>query len=332
MNKLNGAVLLFVGLMLASKPVSANVDVTLDQSLSDITKGNIASAIVLSDAGLVTLGVVNFDPNNIIDLDGVDAGSAESVQRRKELNVYSIPWESDWLGEPESWQTASFIKFSYINSKQSIQISERENQIDKLSEESYLLFGEQRWKYQLNQDWWLQFGLGAHLVWYDNDFAYSDDTAEYRELLDGNLFNTSFGAWMIDPSIQLHYQNTLWGNQWQYISRFSYAFGDIIKTDSDFQSGSPNVGRFSNTFIYHYPLPELMAYKNEMRFLFKRIDLSGDAVDTMGTSHYYETGLGWIVETPSLSSWLTNVGIGVTVNIDSALSGGSVVLLFNEDI
>jgi hypothetical protein len=33
-----------------------------------------------------------------------------------------------------------------------------------------------------------------------------------------------------------------------------------------------------------------------------------------------------------LSSWVDNVGLGVTVNIGSVLSGGSILLLFNEDI
>ncbi|GIU52374.1 MULTISPECIES: Solitary outer membrane autotransporter beta-barrel domain [Shewanella] len=317
---------------LISAPSFANADGALDQKLSDVTKGNIATAIVLSDASLVSLGVVNFDPSNIVDLDNIDTGSKESIQRRKELSVYSIPWESQWLELTPDWQMASFVKFSYINSKQSLLLSDQANMTEKLDEKSYLLSAEQRWKYSLSENWGMQLGLGGHYIWYRNDFDYSPDIEFYRELFDGQVFNTSYDAWMIDPSVQVHYQGHLWNNKWQFISRYNYALGNIVHADGSAQSGSPEVSRFSNTFIYHYPLPELMSYRNEMRFLFKRIDLTGDAVDTMGTNHYYETGLGWIVETPALSSWLTNVGIGVTVNIDSALSGGSLVLLFNEDI
>ncbi|MEZ9140226.1 MULTISPECIES: Solitary outer membrane autotransporter beta-barrel domain [unclassified Shewanella] len=322
---------IFIGLsmLLAKASMSAPV---IEQSISDIAKGNIASAIVLSDASLISLGVVNFDPNNIVSLDRFDAGSETSIQRRKELSVYSIPWESDWQGKEDEWQRATFAKFSYINSKQSLQLSDDITLVDKLNEKSYLLFAEQRWKYLLSDKWWLQLAVGAHLIRYENDFDYRSDFGDFQDELDGSLFNTSYAAWMLDPTIELHYQDTLWGNKWQFISRYNYAFGQLFDTDSPQQDGSPNVGRFSNAFIFHYALPPMMNLRNEMRFLFKRIDLTGDAVATMNTNHYYETGLGWIVETPSLSSWLTNVGIGVTVNIDSALSGGSVVLLFNEDI
>ncbi|OBT04212.1 hypothetical protein A9267_18135 [Shewanella sp. UCD-FRSSP16_17] len=319
-------------LALISHLAFANTDITVDQSLSDITKGNIATAIVLSDAGLVTLGVVNFDPSNIVDLDNIDTGSKESIQRRKELSVYSIPWESNWLELSPDWQTASSVKFSFINSKQSLQLSDQANMTEKLDEKSYLLSAEQRWRYELSSNWWLQLGLGGHYIWYRNHFDYSPALEGLRQDFDGEVFNTSYDAWMVDPTLELHYQGTLWENKWQFISRVNYAFGNIVNADSPEQTGTPHVGRFSNTFIYHYPLPELMSYRNEMRFLFKRIDLTGDAVDSMGTNHYYETGLGWLVETPSLSSWLTNIGIGVTVNIDSVLSGGSVVLLFNEEI
>ncbi|PKG73862.1 hypothetical protein CXF86_16300 [Shewanella sp. GutCb] len=305
---------------------------SLDDMVSRVTRENIATSIVLTDASLITLGVVNFDPSSFADFGDLDTGSQSSLQRRRELKTYSLPWNGDVTQASPHWQTSTYFKLSYIGSNQTVDFSQPLNDIDQLSEKSYLFQAEQRWQYALTDHWKTQIGIGAQAIWYENQFLYRSVLEQFESLLDNGLVNTSYGALMIDPSIEFRYDNFVFGHHWQFTSRYRFAIGRTLLTDTASQEVSSKVGRFSNALIFHYDLPQLFDNGNELRFMFKRIDLSGDAVDPLGTDHFYEVGAGWVLDTPWLSSWVDNVGLGVTVNIGSVLSGGSILLLFNEDI
>ncbi|QQX82211.1 Solitary outer membrane autotransporter beta-barrel domain [Shewanella sp. KX20019] len=305
---------------------------SLDAMVSNVARQNIATSIVLTDANLITLGVVNFDPSSVVDLAHLDTGSESSLQRRRELKTYSLPWTSSWSDSITDWQTSTYLKLSYIGSKQSVDFSQPANQIDQLLEKSYLFQAEQRWRYPVSEHWKALFGIGAQAIWYENKFEYRSVLKQFESLFDNGLLNTSYGALMIDPSIEFRYDNLVFGHRWQFISRYRFAIGRTLFTDSAPQDVSIKVGRFSNTLMFHYQLPKLVDYDNELRLMFKRIDLSGDAVAPLATDHFYEVGAGWVIDTPWLSSLIDNIGLGVTVNIGSVLSGGSVLLLFNEDI
>jgi len=41
--------------------------------------------------------------------------------------------------------------------------------------------------------------------------------------------------------------------------------------------------------------------------------------------------LGWLITPWFKSSWIENVGVGLTINYGSSLRGGSLVLFFNQD-
>ncbi|MCL1058189.1 Solitary outer membrane autotransporter beta-barrel domain [Shewanella gelidimarina] len=297
-----------------------------------MARENIATSIVLTDASLITLGVVNFDPSSVVDVGGLDTGSQSSLQRRRELKTYSLPWNGDWTQAFPHWHTSTYFKLSYIGSNQTVDFSQPLIDIDELSEKSYLFQAEQRWQYALTDHWKTQIGIGAQAIWYENQFQYRSELKELESLFDNGLLNTSYGALVIDPSIEFRYDNLFFGHRWQFISRYRFAIGRTVLTDTAPQEVFSKVGRFSNTFMFHYDLPLLADNDNELRLMFQRIDLSGDAVQPLGTDHFYKVGAGWVIDTPWLLSWIDNVGLGVTVNIGSVLSGGSILLLFNEDI
>lgn len=313
--------------------LAANQSISsLDNMVSRVARQNIATAIVLTDADLITLGVVNFDPSSVIDFGDLDTGSKSSLERRRELKTYSLPWSSDWINVTANWQTATYLKLSYVGSNQTVDFSQDVEQLDSFSEQSYLFQAEQRWQHPLSENWKIQLGIGAQAIWYENDFKYRSVLQQLAPVFDDGLLNTSYGALMIDPSIEFRYDNYFYGHRWQFISRYRYAIGHTLLTDSEPQKVTSKVGRFNNTLLFHYQLPQLGMNDNELRFMFKRIDLSGDAVEPLAADHYYEVGAGWVIDTPWLSSWVDNLGIGVTVNVGSVLSGGSILLLFNEDI
>ncbi len=325
-------IVIFISVFLSchSYALAQSID-KLDRVVSDMTAGNIATTIVLTDANLITLGVMDFDPKEFVNLGHLDTGDETSLQHRRELKSLSLPWRSDWSEFNLNWQTETVLKLSYLKSNQSVAISE-ETPTDQLKEQSYLFMAEQRWKRELTERWQVQLGISGQVIWYENFYNYQSILQVYQPILDEHLVNTSYGALLLDPSIEFRYDNDIYGNTWQFISSFRFAMGQTLLTDSESQNIYSKVGRFSNRLMFHYELGHLDDQYNELRFMFKRIDLFGDAVEPIGASHYYEVGAGWLIKTPYLSYWLDNIGLGVTVNVGSVLSGGSLVLLFNEDI
>ncbi|MCG9748771.1 Solitary outer membrane autotransporter beta-barrel domain [Shewanella sp. Isolate8] len=309
-------------------------EINLRPAVEAKLKGDITSAMVLTDANLITLGIVDFNPNTIVDLSEIgDVGSEESLERRSQLTSYTLPWESDTVPLSPEWSQSIQVRLSYVHASDSIQGLEDETISSPIKDTSYLLAGEYRWKYQINQQWRAMFGLGAQLLWLENTLTYKDPLlSKIRGQLDEKLVNTSYGAIMLDPNVEVSYTGDLLGNKWEFISTLRYGIGRSLLTDDGMQAVTPQVGRLSNALVFHYGLPDFFERQNEMRLLAKRIDLSGDVIDPMGTRHYYEFGAGWLVQTPSFSSWLRNIGIGITLNINSGLSGGGIVLLFNEEM
>ncbi|WP_239473245.1 Solitary outer membrane autotransporter beta-barrel domain [Shewanella algidipiscicola] len=324
--------LILIGWSLSASEVEEAVRRVVEAKVS----GDVTSAIVLTDANLITLGIVDFDPNAFIDVGAIgdiNVGDADSLRRRSQLRNYSLPWESQPRELDRDWLVSSAVQFSYVHSNDNIIGIDDPSLISPIEDTIYLLAAEYRWRYHLSPRWQVVFGAGGQLLWLENNLEYRDPIlASQRALLDGIIVNTRYGAVMVDPNVEFTYTSELFGHKWEFISAFRYAYGRTVLTDNGAQSVSPEVSRFSNTLIFHYGLPSVWSRRNELILQVKRVDLSGDVVDPMGTRYYYELGAGWIIETPSLAAWIENIGLGITLNINSGLSGGGLVLLFNEPL
>ena len=51
---------------------------------------------------------------------------------------------------------------------------------------------------------------------------------------------------------------------------------------------------------------------------------------SFNTNEYYEVGVGILLGSQFFKGWIDNIGIGLNLNIGSSLSGGSLVVYFNE--
>ncbi|MCE9680521.1 Solitary outer membrane autotransporter beta-barrel domain [Shewanella sp. AS1] len=323
-------------LLLALSSRANAIDPILRKAIKQKVTGDFTSAIVLTDANLISLGVVDFNPNAIVDLDdlgNVNAGDDDSLKRRSQLKSYTVPWESDEMDLTDDWQGAYAVRFSYVHAKDHIKGINDETISSPLEDTSYLFASEFKWKYQISDNWKVVLGAGGQLIWQDNSLIYNDPVLrQVKPLFDDALVNTSLGAIMIDPNAEFTYTSELFGHKWEYISTLRFAIGRTVMTDNGAQSVSPQVGRWSNAFLFHYELPSVWDKANEVRFLVKRVDLTGDVIQSIGTDNYYEFGAGWVIETSSLVSWLSSIGLGITININSGLSGGGIVLLLNEPL
>jgi hypothetical protein len=304
-----------------------------DQLVSDFVAQYLARSIVISDANLITLGIVDFDPNEFVDLGNINTGDAETLKQRSSLTSYALPWVGKWQTVTDKWRTRAVLRLSYVATKQELAFEDDVQTLNTMRDTTYIGYAENTWEYRVNDHWRANLSLGLDLLHYNNDFTYREEALEaLKPLLEGSLFNTSYDAWMLDPGIAISYTGKVYGHKWEYSANYRYAVGRTFNVDSHAQRVSPEVGRLSNSLVLHYDTPDFYNRRSQVRLLARRIDLDADAVEPMGTDHYFEVGAGWLIETKNDISWLQNVGLGLSLNIDSDLSGGSVVILFNESM
>ncbi|UTF58586.1 Solitary outer membrane autotransporter beta-barrel domain [Gilvimarinus sp. DA14] len=305
-------------------------DLGLGHIAGEIVAQNSARSIVLSDANLITLGVVDFDPNEFVDFENINVGDESTLEQRSQLTTYSLPWNFTPRTHGERWRSQTQLRLSYIATEQEL-VFEDQALGNPLDETTFLLYAENNWRYELNQAWAFKMGVGSEILFYENDFDYRDPVLEIlAPYFDRSLFNTSYKVWTLDPNLGAHYRGEFMGHTWEYQLTYRYAIGHSFDTDTHLQETTIEAGRLSNSLIFHYDTPDVWNRRSQIRLLARRIDLSADAVPAMGTHHYYELGAGWLVDTSNDIRFLDNIGIGLSLNIDSELSGGSVVILFNE--
>ncbi|MDG6097271.1 hypothetical protein EXU34_07430 [Alteromonas sp. ZYF713] len=293
---------------------------------------NTALTVVVADSSLISLGIMDFDPNEFADFGDLNVGNEESFALRKSLRTYSLPWSFEPQRLSANWHTSYGVRISYVGSNQDIIYSEPDY-INTFDEESVIVYGEKNWLYRFSKAWQLTFSMSAQYLYYRNHFDYQDPALlALRGFFDGQLLNTSYQLWLVDPAVSAVYRGKLLGRRFDYKIQYRHALGHTINTDSRYQRTEVETGRLSNTLTFHFDTPEVYGRNTQVRALMRRIDLTGDAIEPMGTSHYYQFGLGWLLDTSSQDSWLDSIGIGVSVNAGSNLSGGSVVLLFNEEL
>ena len=321
--------------LIACMPVLAqesSLGKEFDNIIREFVAENTAMTVVVADSSLISLGIMDFDPNAFADFGDFNVGNDESFALRKSLRTYSFPWSFKPQKLSERWSTHYGLRISYVGSEQDI-IYDDPDYINTFDEESIILYGEKGWQYRLNKAWELSVSMSAQYLYYHNEFDYQDPVLLLlRGFFDEQLLNTSYNAWLVDPAISAVYRGKLLGQRFDYKIQYRHALGHTFGTDNQNQQTQITTGRFSNTFTLHYETPDVFGHQSQLRTLLRRIDLSGDATAPMGTSHYYQFGVGWLVDTSSPDSWLDNIGIGVSLNAGSNLSGGTVVILFNEEM
>ena len=157
------------------------VDTDLRHVIEAKVKGDITSTIVLTDANLISLGIVDFNPNSLVDLSeigDINVGDEETLRRRSQLKSYTVPWESDDVQLTPQWTRSVGVRFSYVSATDSIEGIDDRTLQSPLEDTSYLLAGEYRWKYEINQNWNLALGLGAQFLWLENSLEYQDPLLE----------------------------------------------------------------------------------------------------------------------------------------------------------
>lgn len=291
-----------------------------------------SAAIVMTDSDVLTLGVHDFDPNEWLNIDNENLGSADSIDLRQRFAVSALPFTIDISDEEAVNKSQLFFRLSALVSNQDVVIRGVER--DDTQREVVLgAFSAYRYQYQINDQWQITPGLGLHLQYFRNEHNYNSEASNQyvKPALDGVVFNTSAWATTLEPHVELKYNRERdWGS-WNVTSAVHYFYGRGWGDANFGDVGNPHGWYVANGLEAFYNMTKWGKSVQSLYSSIKRIDLGGDTEEPMGTHYYYETSVGWLMTPPFKSSWIDNIGIGFNLNYGSRLKGGSIVLFFNQD-
>lgn len=305
-----------------------------------------ATSVVLTDTELVTFGFLSFDPGAFIPGGEGQFGSEESIGRRDSVTTFAFPWK--WELAPEESRLIPYVnaRLSFLQTREDIirgarnpeepeVTSPEQNANGETVESKDRVYGAYLGgglSYELTEKWQLGADAGLHLLRYQNDYKADASLSPISdEDVEGALFNSAATALMGEVQTRLTYSSETRGVPWKYQSTLSYYAGETISTSQALPDVEPETWSWANGLTAYWDLPEVLDTSNKLRLLARRVDIGGDVTRTLETDHYYQMGVGWLFDLEGDPSWLDNLGVSVMVNYGSALSGGSLVLLYNED-
>ena len=293
-------------------------------SVKKIYEESFASSVVLSDSDVVRFGFGNFDPVNI--LEPFSDGEVEGLDLRKRLQVFALPYTFE-LSDTSRVNT----HFSYISQSQEVLLDSFVIPDDS-HDQIFTAYSDYETSLYQFENWQLEGSLGAHIMHFDNIHDYnSPESLARKSQVDGIYFNTNANSIIADLGLTLsRKKQSNWGH-WLVKSSYNQFFGKGFGGDESTRDASPSGWYFANSIRANIKLDQKLKHTESIYLKFQRVDLGGDARSAFNTGHYYEYGGGLLIDTRPWASWLDNIGIGLHYNEGSVLSGGSIVIYFNEE-
>lgn len=290
----------------------------------------LAIGTLMTDSDALSVGFINFD----LKLDD-EFGDKETLALKNSIDVLVIPYTWQLPAKSAAWDHAFTLRTGLVKIKRQHDGSgfDTENSLDgEISEYNIDLFANYSQQYNVTKQWYVESALGLHLSYYENTYKYGADIDDdIKEALDQNLLNVSTIALILEPKVGIGYEKQeSWGT-WRLHNSTNYIYGQGLGgTIKDPGSINPEGWRFTNGVEFTVDVPELWGIHDFLSVDFKRIDLIGDMQDISNKGYYYETSFGWIIDTNNALPLLDNIGVGLSVNYGSSISGGTIVLYFNQ--
>lgn len=308
----------------ALSPAAAQTETTARQQ----AEAMLATSLVLTDSEAITFGVTSFDPAQFAPLEGEQFGDEGSIERRRSVTTYALPMRWQLSDDEERLKSHLKLRLSYLQFERDVVINDVENSTQSRNKNAvYGGYLGNAWSYEINDSWKVQAEAGAHLLRYTSGVS---GTTPVVDVDTGALFNSDANALVGELKTRAVYRNNNDTLPWEFQSTYSYYRGRNVGSGA-LDDVRPDTWTWSNGVVAHWHLSPLWDTPNQIRTIARRIELGGDVVETFDSRSYYELGVGWLFDTEDRFSWLDNVGLSVSLNIGSALSGGSLVLLYNEE-
>ena len=323
--------------VLAPATATADPD-AVTRSASQQIESAVETALILTDSDAITLGALQFDPGSFVGLDSEDFGSSESVNRRRKVRTFVLPWRWETDNVERGFSPYMRAGLLYFEAEQDVVYrpevppeGQAQGGSDASKSRVYGGFLGGGTNYRFSEHWKASLGAGLHLVRYQNDHEYNSIYSRAASAeIDGLLFNNSVNTLIGSVRTNLTYQEQSSRYPWSVHSTYTYYSGDAVSSGRAADEVAPETWSWVNSAFVHADLRPIAGLDNRLRYFAKRIDVGGEVRRTLATDHYYELGVGWLFNLSGGPSWLDNIGASVSVNIGSALSGGSVSILYNE--
>lgn len=304
----------------------------LDAAAQANISETITTSMLLTNGEAVRFGLWNFNPNDYFEIDNDQFGSADSAQLRQEISVVSLPyqWQTHLPGSDD--ELLVLAKLAYLDIDQDIQVVASDNPgQDELRDT--VISGELggAWRHHIDRHWRVTLGLYSHLLHYKNRTRYKTEASKpFAPVLDGVLTNISVNALVAEPTLTVNYLLDAQGAQWNFFSDYHYIAGTTYGAHIEAHKAKPEAFFWSNGLRVKVPTKAAFLPAQDLWLRAARVDVGGDMSHALGSTHYYEAGVAWLVETNDFMGILDNIGIGINFNYGSVLRGGSIIFMFNE--
>jgi len=286
-----------------------------------------ATSSLVSDSDALTFGIADFELKYAT---GEDWGNEETLNFKKSIDILVLPYQWQLNDLEKNWSHAIDIRMFYIEVHRN---SEPLQGFTNFEKERVLGgFLQYSQHYQWSENWYSGLSLGGHIMHYRNKYNYSDDfPVELIDILDGHIFNTSATVLMAEPVLKLGYQQVQSWGEWTLHNSNHYLIGQGVGGSAkNIHDVQPEGWRMTNGIEFKVSVPNLLGVSDHISFDFKRIDVGSDMSPVTGNGHYYETSVGWIIDTQNTIPFLDNIGIGFNINYGTTISGGTIVFYYNK--
>lgn len=316
---------------LCSLAFACNVHAKGFDVIENFLEQSFAYTVVLSDSDVFTVGIKDFNPNELFNTDNPELGTEDSVANRKKYGISTLPMSFRLNDEEEQNKHELFFRMSGLATDENIRWG-NETVFDDFRQVILDVYTAYRYEYKLDDHWTITPGIGTHLMRYENTMDYNSATGKsYAPILDGLLFNTTAWANIYEPHLKLSYKkNEDWG-KWQVSSAGHYFYGYGWGEANQGEIGNSEGWYIVNSATLVYDIEQIGRSIQSVYSTIRRVDVGSDVSQPLGTTFYYEATVGWLMTPPFEISFVDNIGLGLTFNYGSAFKGGSLVLFFNQD-
>ncbi|MDA7745704.1 Solitary outer membrane autotransporter beta-barrel domain [Psychromonas sp.] len=285
-----------------------------------------AISTLMSDSEALTFGFMNVD----LKVDDEGFGNEDTMNFKNSINLFVLPYT--WYLEPKSsaWDHALTVRAFYLN-------IERDNEIvegitDKFEENTVGIYGSYSQFYHITKHWYVESALGAYLSYYKNKYRFGSGVPDdIKDQFNGRSLNISTFAAIIEPEVGIGYQKAQKWGYWRAHNNTSYIYGHGIAGSIENPGKiNPEGWWLTNGVEFTIDVPELWGVDDFLSIDFKRIDVLGDMQRMAEKGYYYETSFGWVIDTNNKIPLLDNIGMGLSINYGSSVSGATLVLYYNE--
>ena len=302
----------------------------LEDMASEAVKSSFSTAALLSDSSVVKLGLFDFNPNNLVDLNNNELGTDDATALRNSIKQFNFPWSREFSGDNRRITWHAGIRASYIDFEQELFLGSSEvTRGDELSEQILSLSAGGGTRYQIDNHWSFEADMSLSWMRYRSTLDYNTGVAApVQDALDGLIVNYDISMLMLEPVMRLNYQWQKEKTEYTLYSDFHYLHGEALSTQNCAHEVTINEWYASAGLKMITPFSLFGASNDYMKYRATRIELSDTIAAQMGSGHYYEFEMGWLRRNSDDNAFVHEYGLGLNLNYGSVLKGGTLVLYY----